>query len=109
MIVLKDSLARHELIVADYYMRRDAWVAAAERARIVRRHYPGVSAQADALVVLIESYDVLGLEQDRAQALTQLKNEYPDHETLNEEGEYQSPYRQQDRWWLKILTLGWFS
>ncbi|MEX1213828.1 outer membrane protein assembly factor BamD [Saccharospirillum sp.] len=108
MIILKDSLARHELIVADYYMRRDAWVSAAERAQVVRQHYPGVSAQGDALVVLIESYDQLGLPQDRAQALEALQRDYPEHATLAS-GDYESPYRQQDRWWLKILTLGFLS
>lgn len=108
MILLKDALARHELIVADYYMRRDAWIAAAERAQVVRQHYPGVSAQADALVVLIESYKAMGLEEDRRIALEQLKKDYPEHATLKS-GEYRSPYLQQDRWWLKILTLGWFS
>ena len=108
MIILKDSLARHELIVADYYMRRDAWVAAAERAQVVRQHYPGVSAQADALVVLIESYNQLGLAQDREIALATLQRDHPGHATLAE-GEYQSPFLQQDRWWLKILTLGWLS
>lgn len=108
MILLKDALARHELIVADYYMRRDAWIAAAERAQVVRQHYPGVSAQGDALVVLIESYEALGLEEDRQVVLDQLKADYPEHPTLAS-GDYRSPYRQQDRWWLKLLTLGWFS
>jgi outer membrane protein assembly factor BamD len=108
MIIVKDSLARHELIVADYYMRRDAWVAAAERAQVVRQHFHGVSAQGDALVVLIESYDKLGLEQDRQQALAALKRDHPNHATLAG-GAYESPYLQQDRWWLKVLTLGWLS
>lgn len=108
MVLLKDSLARHELIVADYYMRRGAWIAAAERAQVVRQHYPGVTAQGDALVVLIESYKAMGLEQDQALALEQLKADYPEHATLSS-GSYRSPYIQQDRWWLKILTLGWLS
>lgn len=108
MVLLKDALARHELIVADYYMRREAWIAAAERAQVVRQHYPGVSAQGDALVVLIESYAALGLEQDRAEALETLKDLYPEHATLSG-GDYRSPYIEKDRWWLKVLTLGWFS
>lgn len=108
MILLKDALARHELVVADYYMRREAWVAAAERAKVVREHYPGVSAQADALVVLVESYRALGLEEDRTLALEQLRADHPDHATL-QSGRYRSPYIEQERWWVKLLTLGWFS
>jgi len=108
MILLKDALARHELVVADYYMRRDAWIAAAERAKVVQTHYPGVSAQSDALVVLIESYEALDRPDDRALALAQLREQYPGHPTLRN-GEYHSPYIEQERWWVKLLTLGWFS
>lgn len=108
MILLKDALARHELVVADYYMRREAWIAAVERAKVVQAHYPGVSAQADALVVLIESYEALDRQDDRAVVLAQLREQYPNHPTLRS-GNYRSPYIQQERWWLKLLTLGWFS
>lgn len=108
MVLLKDALARHELIVADYYMRREAWISAAERAQVVRQHYPGVSAQADALVVLIESYEAMGLERDRDLALETLKAHFPEHDTLSS-GDYRSPYIEKDRWWVKVLTLGWFS
>lgn len=108
MILLKDALARHELVVADYYMRLGAWIAAAERAKVVQAHYPGVSAQADALVVLVESYEALGREEDRALALADLREQYPNHATLRS-GTYRSPYIEQERWWVKLLTLGWFS
>lgn len=108
MILLKDALARHELVVADFYMRREAWIAAAERAKVVQQHYPGVTAQGDALVVLIESYDALGREDDRALALADLRAQHPNHPTLRS-GEYRTPYIEQERWWVKLLTLGWFS
>ena len=105
MVILKDALARHELVVADYYIRRGAWVAAAERAQVVVQHYPGVSAVGDAWVVLIEAYDALELEADRSAALAQLQSQYPQHPTL-ESGEYQAPKWQEDRWWVKLFTLG---
>lgn len=105
MVVLKDALARHELVVADYYIRKGAWIAAAERAKVVVEHYPGVSAVADALVILVEAYDALDLPEDRERVLTQLKSDYPDHASLAE-GEYQAPKWEEDRWWIKALTLG---
>lgn len=105
MIILKDALARHELIVADYYVRRDAWIAAAERAQAVVQHYPGVSSVGDALVVLVEAYDAMAMPEDRMAALNRLKTEFPDHPTLSG-GDYQSPKWEEDRWWLKVLTLG---
>jgi len=105
MIVLKDSLARHELIVADFYIRRGAWVAAAERAQVVIQHYPGVSAEADALVVLIEAYATLNLDAERQLSLARLQQTYPDHAVFAT-GSYQAPKWSEDRWWLKLLTLG---
>lgn len=105
MIILKDALARHELIVADYYIRRNAWIAAAERAKTVVTHYPGVDAVGDALVVLTEAYEALELPDDRELVLNRLTNEFPEHPTLSD-GQYQSPVFEEDRWWLKVLTLG---
>lgn len=108
MVVLKDALARHELIVADFYLRKQAWVAAAERAQAVTQQFPGVSAQADAYVILIEAYEALGLSDDRALALAELQQNFPSHPTLAS-GNYRSPRAEQDRWWLKLLTLGLMS
>jgi outer membrane protein assembly factor BamD len=105
MVILKDALARHELIVADFYIRKGAWIAAAERAQVVIEHYPGVSAVGDAYVVLVEAYDALKLPEDRAIALSALMESYPNHPTLAN-GEYVKPVWEEDRWWVKALTLG---
>jgi outer membrane protein assembly factor BamD len=105
MVILKDALARHELIVADFYIRKGAWIAAAERAQVVIEHYPGVSAVGDAYVVLVEAYDALELPEDRAIALSALMESYPNHPTLAS-GEYVKPVWEEDRWWVKALTLG---
>jgi outer membrane protein assembly factor BamD len=105
MVILKDALARHELIVADYYIRRGAWIAAAERAKNVIEHYPGVSAVGDAYVVLIEAYDTLSLIEDRDLVLDSLQTDFPNHETLTS-GTYLAPKWEEDRWWVKVLTLG---
>lgn len=105
MVILKDSLARHELVVADYYIRRGAWISAAERAKTVVAHYPGVDAVGDALVVLAEAYHAMELPDDRKQVLNRLSRDYPQHPTLAS-GEYQPPKFEEDRWWVKVLTLG---
>jgi len=105
MIVLKDALARHELVVADYYIRRGAWVAAAERAQSVLTHYPGVNAESEALIILVEAYSALELDDDRRLSFDRLSKDYPDHKVFAS-GEYKAPKWAEDRWWLKILTLG---
>jgi outer membrane protein assembly factor BamD len=61
MTHLRNYLARHELHVADYYMRRKAYVAAAGRARHVIENYPGTPATLSALEVMARAYEELGL------------------------------------------------
>ncbi|MDR5903173.1 MULTISPECIES: outer membrane protein assembly factor BamD [Halomonas] len=82
IVYLRNLLSRHELHVADYYMRRGAYLAAVERGRWVIEHYPQSEATRDALAVMVEGY--LGLEmRDRArETLRVLIDNAPDHEQL---------------------------
>lgn len=68
MVHLKNYLARHEMYVADYYMKRGAYVAAANRARYVIETYPQTGATARALAVMAEAYERLGLDDLAADA-----------------------------------------
>lgn len=63
MIELKNRIARHEIIVAKFYMQRDAWVSAIQRAQRVLRDMQGTPAEIDALLVLERAYRELGLEE----------------------------------------------
>ena len=60
MVFLKSNLAGYELEVAEYYLRRKAFIAAANRARYMLETYPKTIETAAALSVLHRSY--LGLE-----------------------------------------------
>jgi outer membrane protein assembly factor BamD len=60
-IYLVNALADHELHVARYYYRRGAYVAAINRAQTVLVNYPNTGATPDALAVVVESYDKLGM------------------------------------------------
>jgi len=68
MVHLKNYLAKHEMFVADYYMRRGAWVAAANRARYVIETFPQTGSVPRALAVMAEAYDRLGLDDLAAEA-----------------------------------------
>ena len=86
MIHLRNILADYELVVADYYMRRGAYVAAANRARYVLEAYPNTLATPDAIVVLVECNWRLGLETETDNLLRVLALNYPDHENFDENG-----------------------
>ena len=60
MIYLRNNLAKHEVHVANYYMARGAYVAAANRAAAVIEKYQRTPAVKDALQVMIEAYTQLG-------------------------------------------------
>ncbi len=61
MIALKNNLAMHEVHVARYYMKRKAYVAAANRATEVIEKYQRTPAVPFALEVLQEAYSKLEL------------------------------------------------
>lgn len=84
MIYLRNQLARYELHVADFYMRRKAYVAAANRAEYVIEHYDGSPAVPDALAIMAKAYKILRLEELSREALRVLKLNYPDHPGIRE-------------------------
>jgi outer membrane protein assembly factor BamD len=61
MLYLRNNLARYEIHVARYYMRRGAYLAAANRAEYVVQHYQRTPALRDALEIMIDAYTELGL------------------------------------------------
>ena len=82
MQFLKNNLARYELHVADYYMRRGAYVAAANRAKYVIENYPKTPATPAALIVMVKAYRQLDLDGLAGDALRVLELNYPDHPEL---------------------------
>jgi outer membrane protein assembly factor BamD len=62
MIYLRNRLADYEVHVARYYMKRGAYVAAAQRSRNCLDDYDGAPATREALEILIQSYDHLALK-----------------------------------------------
>jgi len=63
MIYLRNNLAAYEIHVARYYIRRGAYAAAANRAKYVIEHYQKAPAVKDALLILSQSYDTLGMNE----------------------------------------------
>ncbi len=62
MIYLRNELAEHELTVANYYMRRGAYVAAANRATYTMEKYQGAPAMPQAVYTLELAYRQLGID-----------------------------------------------
>ncbi|MES2998257.1 MAG: outer membrane protein assembly factor BamD [Pseudomonadota bacterium] len=78
MIYLRNLFASYELHIADYYFRKKAFVAAANRANDVVQHYQGAPEVKQALVIMIKSYRTLGLEDLANQSLAVYQLNFPD-------------------------------
>jgi len=77
MIFLRNILARHELEVADFYFRRRAWVATANRCEYLMETYDGADSVPDALVLLAKAYKKLGLDDDYDDTVRLIETNYP--------------------------------
>lgn len=94
MVALRNLFARHELDTALYYLRRDAWVSAAARAKFLLETYPQSEFQNDAVAVLGEAYTHLGNETLAADARRVLQQNDPQHPWLSGDWpDYPSPIR----------------
>lgn len=77
MVFLRNRLADYDWSVADYYMRRGAWVSAIQRADNIIYNYQQAPRTKDALQILTTAYNKLGLTElaDSAQKVLELN--YP--------------------------------
>lgn len=101
MIHLRNSMAQSELNVANFYFRRNAFVAAQGRARTIIENYQETPQAADALAIMAESYKRLGQDKLSKDTTRVLEMNYPDHPYLH--GDW--PARG-NRWWQLVPFIG---
>lgn len=77
MKYLVNAMAQYEVHVANYYYRRGAYVAAANRAQVAVSEYRDAPAIEEALFVMVKSYDALGLPELRDDAERVMKKNFP--------------------------------
>ncbi len=77
MTYLLNTLARHEVAVADYYMRRGAWVAVVNRAKYIIENYQNTPAVEDALGLMLTAYEQMGLQDLRSDTVRVLRINFP--------------------------------
>ena len=78
MTYLVNALAQLEVHVARYYMKRGAYVAAANRAQYAVKAYPDVPATEEALFILVKAYDEMGMDGLRDDAERVMRKNFPD-------------------------------
>ena len=107
MIFIRERLATQHVEVARYYMKRHAFVAAANRCETVISQYPRTKANGDALALMVEAYQHLNMPEQAEKSLALLETNYPDHPQLESGKFVATDLPQTDRrTWLEIVTLG---
>ncbi|MDB5893638.1 MAG: yfiO [Rhodoferax sp.] len=91
-----NSLAQYEVHVARYYYNRGAYLAAINRSQLALADYREVPALEEALYIMVQSYDKLGMNDLRDDARRVLTTNYPKSEYLAR------GFRSKDDPWWKV-------
>ncbi len=89
MLYLRNNLANHEILVARYYMKRGAYIAAVNRTKYVLEHYDRSAAVYNALVIMANAYDKLDMPDLASDTRRVLTASYPDYK----------PAEKSTSWW----------
>lgn len=103
MTFIYNQFARSELTAANWYIEREAHVAAVNRAKWVFQYYPLSEAVPEAVAILAYSHQQLGLTDLAQEYKTLLQINYP--EWLTNDGRVRLSTKA-DRSWLNKLTFG---
>ncbi len=77
MLFLKNRMAAYENHVADYYLRRGAYVAALNRAKSALEEYNGADSNERSLEIMAEAYEELGMDDLAADTRRVLAANFP--------------------------------
>jgi outer membrane protein assembly factor BamD len=84
MVYLRNNLALYEMKVAEYYVKRKAYLAALNRAQYVVKHYDGTTSVNDALALSVKLYKQMQYPQLAQNSLRVLQHNAPDYPQLAE-------------------------
>lgn len=107
MIAIRNRLAGGELEAAQYYIKREAYIAALNRARTVVEDYNRTPSVEEALVIMAEMYARLDLDEEKTDTARVLAHNFPDNEALDEDGNFvRQSFGIRDRSLANVLTFG---
>lgn len=78
LLELRNLMAEHELYMAQYYLKRGAWLSAANRAQGLLERYQGAPSMPEALKIMVQAYTRLGLTDLAEDARKVLELNYPE-------------------------------
>jgi outer membrane protein assembly factor BamD len=112
MIYLRNLLATHEVHVANYYISRNAWLAAVNRAKYVVENYQLTPAVEVALHIMVQAYTELGLLDNASNAQQVLEANFGENKfnsTVTQTPITEEQQTLKPRSWASRLTFGLFD
>jgi outer membrane protein assembly factor BamD len=107
MIAIRNRLANLELLAAQYYISREAYIAANTRARYLIENYPSTPPVEEALIILAETFRFLDLKKGASDAVAVLKQNFPESDAFNGNGEFESDVlARENRSLASVVTFG---
>lgn len=82
MIYINNTVAKYEYNIAEFYFKKQAYIGAIERAKIVVQDYPRSTSIESALIILVKSYASLGLNDLAHSSYEVLQKNYPNNKNL---------------------------
>lgn len=90
---LINAMASQEVNVAYYYLKRGAYIAAANRAQFAIKTYPQTPAVEEAMFILLTAYDKMGMNDLRDDADRVMRQNYPNSRF------YKEGLERKTAWW----------
>ncbi|OEY66664.1 outer membrane protein assembly factor BamD [Marinobacter sp. X15-166B] len=107
MIAIRNRLADLEVQAARYYIKREAYVAANNRARYVVENFSSTPALEEALIILVETYQFLNLDKAAAEGIELLALNFPDSDAFDDNRNFTpSVLKRENRSLLNVVTFG---
>ncbi|KZY82928.1 transporter, partial [Oleiphilus sp. HI0068] len=110
MIQIRNRLAAYELHAARYYIKRQAYLAAANRAAYVVKDYPASPSVEEALIMMVSLYRYLDLPSQADDALAVLRENFPKGKGFDDGGEFVAMHKlEHSRSLLSVISFGLFE
>lgn len=93
MLYARNLLAHYEIHAGRYYVKRKAYVAALNRGRYVVENFQGSPSVPDGLALMVQNYQILGMDDLADKSLEVLQLNYPEHASLRK-GKFIASYKQ---------------
>ncbi len=107
MIAVRNRMAELEIYAARYYIKRQAYIAANNRARYVVENYPSSPVTEEAIIIMAETFRFLELKKGARDAIALLRSNFPDSEAFNDEGEFEVDLlKGENRSLTNVVTFG---